>query len=72
MNFEPGEKQDYLDQIKEHARARAFALRDVETLTDFLKEEIRDAIAAGILSELGAHKLTGISRNTIRTWVGKT
>lgn len=59
-------------RLRELADERASIMADLESCTNELKVAIQQAVAAGRISELGASKLTGVGRTTIRTWVGKT
>jgi hypothetical protein len=61
-----------LQKVAELAEERASILADLESCTTELKQSVRAAIESGQLTELGAHKLTGVSRNSIRFWMGKT
>lgn len=72
LYMEPEEAADHLQQITEHAKARRETLHQLEILQGFLADEIKHAIDAGLTTEVGAHRLTGISRSTIRDWLGKT
>jgi hypothetical protein len=47
-------------------------MAELESVTGELRNAVRVAITSGDLSELGAHKLTGVSRMAIRAWMGKT
>lgn len=63
---------DKLQRIKELAEERAGIMADLESVTLDLRVALVAALGAGEISELGAHKLTGVSRSVIRSWVGKT
>jgi hypothetical protein len=60
-----------LQRIKELAVERAEVMADLESVTNDLRVAVVKALEAGEISELGAHKLTGVSRTTLRTWAGK-
>lgn len=62
---------DTLGRLQELAAHRAAVLADLEAATNELRVAMVDALQSGEISELGAHKLTGVSRSTLRTWVGK-
>lgn len=50
---------------------RQEALTRYEDLTDDLRAAVLAAINAGELSEIRASRLTGLSRTTVRAWLGK-
>lgn len=58
-------------QLVELAVQRQQALTLYEDLTDRLRAVILDAVTAGELSEYKAAELTGVSRTTVRAWLGK-
>lgn len=59
-------------RIKQLSDDRAELMADLAKVTTDLRVAVVDALRAGELSEVGAHKLTGVSRTVIRSWVGKT
>lgn len=61
-----------VEEIAELVRLREAAKADYDAATNDLRVALVDALTAGEVSELGAHKLTGVARSVIRTWVGKT
>lgn len=61
----------HLDRVTELTELRRGLIADLEATTANLRREVVSAIEAGELSELGAHKLTGVSRSTVREWLGK-
>jgi hypothetical protein len=63
---------DSLERIKELNAARVAAKADFDAATNDLRVALVDALVAGEISELGAHKMTGVARSVLRTWVGKT
>lgn len=61
-------ERDTLEQaITPLADARHTAASSLDAATSALREAVMDALNNGA-SELWLHKLTGLSRNTIRTW----
>jgi hypothetical protein len=53
------------------AEREAAELRAASVLAE-LRGLVVGAIQSGQLTELGAHRMTGLSRTTVRDWLGKT
>lgn len=62
---------DTRGRIKKLSEERAAIMADLESCNNDLRAAIRKAVADGEITEMGAHKLTGVSRSTIRVWLGK-
>lgn len=59
------------DEILESLGAdRAYHLEKAEHITAELREKVRDAHAAGV-SESEIARIAGVSRLTVRSWLGK-
>lgn len=56
--------------LEEAAARHQAARRRLEEERGALREAIRDAVAGG-LSEVRAAELAGVSRPTVRAWLGK-
>ena len=56
--------------LTESAEAYARAQAVAKATRDELRREVRHAVAAGV-SEVEASRLAGVSRMTIRAWLGK-
>ena len=53
------------------ARERGYAVKELEQSTAVLREAVRDAVADG-MSESEAARVAGVSRMTVRAWLGKS
>ena len=62
--------KDHGELIAQAAVARARGLRLARSATLELQASVRDAIADG-MTEVRAAELAGVSRLTIRSWLGK-
>jgi transposase len=60
-----------LDRIIQLTEERRAILADLESVTGDLRRALVEAITSGELTEKGAHRLTGVSRSTVRDWLGK-
>jgi DNA-binding transcriptional regulator YiaG len=67
MTFFIDEGVDTLDTI---AQRRTFALERVEQLTGELIREVQDEAANGV-TEVELARRAGVTRRTIRNWLGK-
>jgi transposase len=63
---------DRMAEIQRLVSERNEVRSQLATVTAELRAVLVAAIEAGELSELGAHKLTGVSRSVVRDWLGKT
>jgi len=63
---------ELLDQLRDLVAKRRKIARSADTITGFLRQDVPEAIRRGLLTEVAAHELTGLSRTTIRAWPGKT
>lgn len=66
----------YMDEQLAAEIARCVAEREeahmrLYSVTAELRDLVVRAIQSGQLTELGAHQLTGVSRSSIREWLGK-
>ena len=59
------------DTLAHNARLRAAAQEDERRATERLKLGVLEAIAGG-MSEVEAARRAGVSRNTVRAWLGKS
>lgn len=60
------------ERIAKLAEERDALLADLESVTNDLRAELEKAIGSGGMSEYSAAKITGVSRTTIRAWMGKS
>jgi hypothetical protein len=61
---------DFRSDLDKQATAVAAARGRLTLELDVLKTKVLAALAAG-MSEMEVHKLTGLSRTTVREWAGK-
>jgi hypothetical protein len=66
------ELSERMQRIQELANERSSILADLESVTNDLRSAVRFVVESGEASEVAVHNVTGLSRTTIRAWLGKT
>ena len=61
---------DHRIAVTTWAEERAYHKREMGCAADQLRDAVRGAIAAG-MTEVEAAKLAGVTRMTVRAWLGK-
>lgn len=66
------ELSERMERIADLAIERSRIVAELASVTDELRSAVRFVVDSGEASELAVHNLTGVSRTTIRAWLGKT
>ena len=62
---------DELADLEALGAARHLAYEHAESITDLLRDAVADAVRGG-MSEVEAARLSGVTRMTVRSWLGKS